>query len=93
MFISEDPRLGRAMAIPATECSGRGAANVPETYGKFRKDVNINGTNRRSPLGSTKVPKKRTQKACKKGRKVCQQYATRPKQSEKATQKAKFWRQ
>ena len=93
IFISEDPRLVRVMAIPATECSIRAAANVPETRRKFTKDVNIDGTNRRSPLESTKVAKKRTQKACKRGRKMCQQYAKKLKQSERATQKAKFYKQ
>jgi hypothetical protein len=67
IFISEDPGLARTMAIAATECSSKAAANVRETPRKFTKDVNINGTNRTSALESTKVPKKRTQKACKSG--------------------------
>jgi hypothetical protein len=78
------------MAIPATECSGRVAANVPEMSRKFTKDVNINGTNPRSPLESAKVPKKRTQKACKRGRKMCQEYAKKLKQSERATPKGQI---
>ena len=41
IFISEDPRLVRAMAIPATECSSKAAPNVPEMSRKFTKDVNI----------------------------------------------------
>jgi hypothetical protein len=90
IFISEDPRLVRAMAIPATECSSKAEANVPETSRKFRKDVNIYGTNRRSPLESTKVSKKRTQKACKRGRKTCQEYARKHKQTEKATPKGQI---
>jgi hypothetical protein len=77
------------MAIPATECSSKAAANVPETSRKLRKDVNSDGTNRRSPLESTKVPKKRTQKACKRGRKMCQKYAEKLKQSERATPKGR----
>jgi hypothetical protein len=90
IFISEDPGLVRAMAIAATECSGKAAANVPETRRKFTKDVNIDGTNRRSPLESTKVPKKRTQKASKRGRKMCQEYAKKLKQSERATPKGQI---
>ena len=90
IFISEDPRLVRPMPIPATECSSKAAANVPETRRKFTKDVNINGTNRRSPLESTKVPKKRTQKACKRGRKMSQEYAKKLKRSERATPKGQI---
>ena len=89
IFISEDPRLVRAMAIPATECSSKDAANVPETRRKFTKDVKSNGTNRRSPLESTKVPKKRTQKVSKRGRKMCPEYAKKLKQSERATPKGR----
>jgi hypothetical protein len=85
IFISEDPGLIRAMAIAATECSSKAAANVRETHRKFRKDVKSNGTNRRSPLESTKVPKKRTQKASKKGRKMCPECAKKHKQSERTT--------
>jgi len=66
IFITEDPRLVRAMGIPATECSSKAAANVPDTRRKFTKDVKINGTNSRSHLESTKVPKKRTQNEPKK---------------------------
>ena len=57
IFITGDPPLVRAMGIPATECFSKAAPNVPETRIKFRKDVNSDGTNRRSPLESTKVPK------------------------------------
>ena len=88
--ISEDPRLVRAMPIPATECSSKAAANAPETRRKFTKDVKSNGTNRRSPLESTKVPKKQTQKACKRGRKMCQEYAKKLKRSERATPKGQI---
>jgi hypothetical protein len=78
------------MAIPATECSSKAAANAPETRRKFTKDVDINGTNLTSPLESTKVPKKRTQKACKRGRKMCQEYAKKLKRSERATPKGQI---
>ena len=88
--ISEDPRLVRAMPIPATECSSKAAANAPETRRKFTKDVKSNGTNRRSPLESTKVPKKQTQKASKRGRKMCREYAKKLKQSERATPKGQI---
>jgi len=90
IFISENPRLVRVMAIPARECSSKAAANVPETRRKFRKDVNSDGTNRRSPLESTQVPKKRTQKASKRGRKMCQEYAKKLKQSERAAPKGQI---
>ena len=90
IFISEDPRRVRAMAISATECSSKAAANVPETRRKFTKDVNSNGTNRRSPLESTKVPKKQTQKASKRDRKMCQEYAKKLKQGERATPKGQI---
>src|SRR5208337_3896115 len=90
IFVSEDPRLASTIAIAATECSSKAAANVPKTRRKFTKDVNINGTNRISPLESTKVSKKRTQKACKKGRKMCQEDAKNLKQSEKATPKGQI---
>ena len=90
IIVSEDPGLARTMAIAATECSSKAAANVPKTRRKFTKDVNINGTNRRSPLESTKVPKKRTQKASKKGRKKCQEYAKKLKQSERASPKGQI---
>ncbi len=90
IFISEDPRLVRPMPIPGTECSSKAAANAPKTRRKFTKDVNINGTNLRSPLESTKVPKKRTQKACKRGRKMCQEYAKKLKRSERATRKGQI---
>jgi hypothetical protein len=89
IFISEDPRLVRVMAIAATECFSKAAPNVPKTRRKFIKDVNINGTNLTSPLESTKVPKKRTQKAPKRGRKMCQEYAKKLKQSERATPKGR----
>jgi hypothetical protein len=52
---------------------------------KFTKDVKNNGTNQRSPLESTQMPKKRTQKARKRGRKTCQGYAKKHKRSEKVT--------
>ncbi len=90
IFISEDPRLVRAMPIPGTECSSKAAANAPETRRKFTKDVNINGTNLTSPLESTKVPKKRTQKACKRGRKMCQEYEKKLKRGERATPKGQI---
>ena len=90
IFISEDPQLVRAMGIPARECSSKAAANVPETRSKFRKDVKSNGTNPRSPLESTKVPKKRTQNASKIGRKMCQKYAKKLKQTERATPKGQI---
>ena len=90
IFITEDPRLVRAMPIPATECSSKAAANAPETRRKFTKDVKSNGTNRRSPLESTKVPKKQTQKASKRGRKMCREYAKKLKQSERATPKGQI---
>ena len=90
IFISEDPQLVRAMAIPATECSSKAAANVPETRRKLRKDVNSDRTNRRSPLESTEVPKKQTQKASKRARKTCQEYAKKLKQSERATPKGQI---
>ncbi len=87
IFICEDPRLVRAMAIPATGCSSKAARNVPEMSRKFTKDVNINGTNLTSPLESIKVPKKRTQKTSKRGRKMCQKHAKKHKQTERATPK------
>ena len=90
IFISEDPRLVRPMPIPATECSSKAAANVPETRRKLRKDVNSDRTNRRSPLESTEVPKKQTQKASKRARKTCQEYAKKLKQSERATPKGQI---
>jgi len=90
IFISEDPRLVRVMGIPITECSSKASANVPETRRKFTKDVKSNGTNLRSPLESTKLPKKRTQKACKRGRKMCQEYAKKLKRSERATPKGQI---
>jgi hypothetical protein len=90
IFITGDPRLARAMPIPATECSRKAGPNVPETHRKFTKDVKYNGTNLRSPLESTKVPKKRTQKASKRGRKMCQEYAKKLKQSEKSTPKGQI---
>jgi len=37
ILISQDPRLARTMAIAATECSSKPAANVPETRRKFTK--------------------------------------------------------
>jgi hypothetical protein len=90
ILISEDPRLLRAMAIPATECFSRAAANVPEARRKLTKDVNFNGTNLRSPLESPKVPKKRTQKASQKGREMCSEHAKKHKQSERATPKGQI---
>jgi hypothetical protein len=78
------------MPIPATECSSKAAANVPETRRKFKKDVKSDGTNPRSPLESTKVPKKRTQNASKIGRKMCQEYAKELNQSERATPKGQI---
>ncbi len=93
IFISEDPRLVGAMAIRATACSSKAAANVPETRRRFTKDVKNNGKNPRSALESTKVSKKRTQKACKRGRKMCQEYAKKLKQSERVAPKTKFYRQ
>lgn len=85
IFNSEDPRLVRVMAIRATERPSRAALNVPERRGKFTKDVEFNRTNRRSPLASTKVPENRTQKMSKRGRKTCQEYARKLKQTERAT--------
>jgi len=90
IFITEDPRLVRAMPIPARECSSKAGPNVPETHRKFTKDVKYNGTNRRSPLESTQMPKKRTQKASKRGRKMCLEYAKKLKQSERATPKGQI---
>jgi hypothetical protein len=90
ILISEDPPLIRAMAIAAKECSSKAAANVPETHRKFTKDVKSNGTNRRTPLESKKVPKKRTPKASKRGRKMCPEHAKKLKQSERPTPKGQI---
>ncbi len=69
IFICEDPRLVRAMAIPATGCSSKATRNVPEMSRKFTKDVNIDGRNQRSPLESTKVPKNKPKKRAKEAEK------------------------
>ena len=80
----EDPWLVRAMAIPATECSSKAAPNVPETSGKFRKDVNSDGTNRRSPLESTKVPKNEPKRRPKEAEKCAK---STPRSSNKAKER------
>jgi len=84
IFISEDPWLVRVMAIPATVCSSKAAPNVPETSGKFRKDVNSDGTNRRSPLESTKVPKNEPKRRPKEAEKCAK---STPRSSNKAKER------
>jgi hypothetical protein len=58
MYVTEDPRLVRATAFPATDRSRKAAPNVPEIRRKFKKDVNCNGTELISHLESTEVSKK-----------------------------------
>jgi hypothetical protein len=55
MFLTEDPRLIRKATIPKAEPSQRAVTSGSGARRKLKKDVNFNGTNRRSPLESTKV--------------------------------------
>jgi hypothetical protein len=66
MFITEDRGLVREMALAAAERSPRVSINVTAICRTFKKDVNFNGTNLRTPLESTKVSKKRTQNKAQK---------------------------
>jgi hypothetical protein len=52
-----------------------------------KKMLNLYGTNRRSPLESTKVSKKQTQTRSKQTGKTCSKQAKKPKQSERLTPK------
>jgi hypothetical protein len=53
----------------------------------FEKDVKINGTNRRSPLESTKVSKNKPKNSPKAAPKTTRKCAKEAKQSEEQTQK------
>jgi hypothetical protein len=54
-----------AKVIRATECSQKTSPSILPACRKIKKDVNLEGTNRRSPLESTKVSKKQTQNKLK----------------------------
>jgi hypothetical protein len=81
MFVTEDPRLLRARAIPATVCFHRAAPDVLEKPCTFKKDVKIEGTNPTSHLESIKVSKKRTHNGAESKPKTCCEYAKERKQS------------
>jgi hypothetical protein len=80
-YVTEDPRLLRARAIPAAECSRKATANVLETGRNSEKDVKFNGTNSISHLESTTVSKNELKTKSKRSRKTCCEYAKEPKQT------------
>jgi hypothetical protein len=82
-LVTEDPRLVRATAIPTTEFSRKATTSVLGTHSKLKKDVNFNGTNRRSPLESTKVSKNKLKMGSKQSGKTCRKYAIEPEQKQK----------
>jgi hypothetical protein len=57
MWATEDPRLAGARAILAAECSRKAVPTILLTRAKFKKDVNLEGTNSTSPLKSIKTSK------------------------------------
>jgi hypothetical protein len=57
MCATEDPRLAGARANLAAERSRKTAPTILLTCSKFKKDVNLEGTNSTSPLESTKGSK------------------------------------
>ena len=86
-YLTEDPRLSRAMAIPATECSRNSAPNFPEKHMRSKKDVKSWGTNIISPLESTKVSKNKLKMGPKQSGKTCSKQAKESKQSKGSTSK------
>jgi hypothetical protein len=62
MFITEDRGLVRVMVTAGAECPSRVSINVPAICRTFKKDVNFNGTNLRTPLESTKASKNKPKK-------------------------------
>jgi hypothetical protein len=71
IYVTQNPRLVRARAIPATECSRNSAPNLIEKQMRSKKDVKFEGTNRRSPLESTKVSKNKHKMGPKQSGKTC----------------------
>jgi len=70
--VTQDRPLVRATPIPATACPQKAAPNVLETHGKLKKDVKFEGTNRRSPLESTKVSKNKLERSANKAENAVQ---------------------
>jgi hypothetical protein len=85
MFVTEDPRPVRTTAVPTTEFSRKATTSVLGTHSKLKKDVKFNGTNRRSPLESTKVSKNKLKMGSKQSGKTCYKYAREPEQSKRET--------
>jgi len=64
-FVTGDPwPVGARAKTTAERCPGA-SANDLEIPSKFKKDVNLDGTNSTSPLESKKLSKKRTQNEVK----------------------------
>ena len=83
MFVTEDRQPVRTTAAPTTEPSRRAATSVLGTHSRLKKDVNFNGTNRRSHLESTKVSKNKLKMGSKQSGKTCCKYAKEPEQKQK----------
>jgi len=85
MLITEDPVAGEVSAIPVAKRSPRVSANIRRTCRMLQKDVKLYGTNRRSPLESTKVSKNEPKNGAKRTQKTTCKYGKEAKRSEKRT--------
>jgi hypothetical protein len=75
MCATEDPRLAGARAILAAEHSRKAAPAILLTRAKFKKDVNLEGTNSTSPLESAKTSKNELKTNSKRSGKTCLRHA------------------
>ena len=75
MCAAEDPRLAGASAILAAERLRKAVPTILQTCRKFKKDVNLEGTNSTSPLESTKGSKTELKTNSKRSGKTCLRHA------------------
>jgi hypothetical protein len=85
MLITEDPGGAEVSAIPVAKRSPRVSVNVRGTCRMLQKDVSLYGTNRRSPLESTKVSKNEPKNGAKRTQKTTCKCGKEAKRSEKRT--------
>jgi len=86
MLITEDPGGAEVSAIPVAKRYPRVSINVRGTCRMFQKDVNLYGTNRRSPLESTKGSENELKNGAKRTQKTTCKCGKEAKRSEKRTQ-------
>jgi hypothetical protein len=85
MLITEDPGGAEASAIPVAKRSPKVSSNILGMCRMLQKDVNLYGTNRRSPLESTKVSRNEPKNSAKRTQETSCKRAKEAKRSQKRT--------